>query len=271
VTTVRVGFVLTSLAILGGASTIHAQDLAPRAYLISPLRSTAVTLGYTYNTGELLFEGTVPITGATGQLSVPSVSWYQSFSLLGRSANVLAALPYGMGTFEGEMLEQQRSICRSGLFDSVFRVSVNLVGGKAMSLPQMRQWRQKTLVGLSLKVVAPTGQYDPTKLINPGANRQLLARRPHEPRRRREPGDAAAELAPGDHGGLPRDARPVAQAQLRARRLHPVRRRPPGALSRVAVLVDQRSLEAEHGEGIKPFDVPSREACGAGPPWRGQD
>ena len=35
----------------------------------------------------------------------------------------------------------------------------------------MRQWRQKTLVGASLKVVAPTGQYDPTKLINLGSNR----------------------------------------------------------------------------------------------------
>jgi hypothetical protein len=40
-----------------------------------------------------------------------------------------------------------------------------------MTLPEMRQWRQKTLVGFSLKVVAPTGQYDPTKLINLGSNR----------------------------------------------------------------------------------------------------
>lgn len=40
-----------------------------------------------------------------------------------------------------------------------------------MSLPQMRQWQQKTLLGVSLRVVAPTGQYDPTKLINLGSNR----------------------------------------------------------------------------------------------------
>jgi hypothetical protein len=84
---------------------------------------------------------------------------------------VLAALGYGVGTFEGEIREEQRSIYRSGLFDSVVRVSVNLVGGPAMSLPEMRQWRQKLLLGASLKVVAPTGQYDPTKLINLGANR----------------------------------------------------------------------------------------------------
>ncbi|RPI07253.1 MAG: transporter [Actinobacteria bacterium] len=157
--------------LLAGATSLQAQDLAPRAYVVTPLGSNAVTLAYTYNHGELLFEGTVPITDSTGKLSVPLVSYYRSFGLFGRSANVLAGLPYGVGTFEGKVLEQERSIYRSGLFDSVFRVSVNLVGGPAMSLPQMRQWRQKTLLGVSVKVVAPTGQYDPTKLINLGSNR----------------------------------------------------------------------------------------------------
>jgi len=67
--------------------------------------------------------------------------------------------------------QEERSVYRSGLFDSLFRFSVNLLGGPAMSLPEMRQWRQKTLLGVSLKVIPPTGQYDPTKLINLGSNR----------------------------------------------------------------------------------------------------
>jgi hypothetical protein len=148
-----------------------AQDLAPRAYLITPVHSNAVTLTNVYNDGTLLFEGTVPITDATGKLNVPSVSLYRSLSLFGRSANVTAVLPYGVGTFEGEVLGEPRSIYRSGLLDLVFRFAVNLAGGPAMSLAEMRQWREKTLLGVSLKVVAPTGQYDPTKLINLGANR----------------------------------------------------------------------------------------------------
>ena len=65
----------------------------------------------------------------------------------------------------------EASAYRSGLLDSVFRFSVNLKGARAMPLADFRQWRQKTLLGASLKVVAPTGQYDPTKLINLGANR----------------------------------------------------------------------------------------------------
>ena len=36
---------------------------------------------------------------------------------------------------------------------------------------QYMKWRQKVLVGASIRVVAPTGQYDSTKLINLGNNR----------------------------------------------------------------------------------------------------
>jgi hypothetical protein len=155
------------------APAVRAQDLAPRAYVITPVTSNAVTLAYSFNDGNLLFDGTVPIKDATARLSVPSMAYYHSFRLFGRSANVTAALPYGVGTFEGRIFEESRSIYRSGLFDAAVRVSVNLVGGPAMSLAEIRarKWQQKTLLGWSLKVVAPTGQYDPTKLINLGANR----------------------------------------------------------------------------------------------------
>ena len=154
-----------------GAGTLSAQDLVPRAYLITPVGSNAVTLSYGYNDGELLFEGTVPIENATGKLSVPLVAYFRSLDFFGRSANLTAGVPYGVGTFEGDVVGEPRSIRRSGMFDSVIRFSVNLYGGPAMSLPEMRQWRRKHLLGASLKVVAPTGQYDPAKLVNLGANR----------------------------------------------------------------------------------------------------
>ncbi len=163
------------LAILtGAAASVPAQDMTPRAYVITPRSSNAITLTNIFNTGNLRFEGTVPIEGATGRLNVPALSLYRSFSLFGRSVNVAATLPYGVGTFEGTVLGAEREAYRSGLLDSVFRLSVNLAGGPAMTLPQMREWRQRSLVGASLKVVAPTGQYDPTKLINLGGNRWAI-------------------------------------------------------------------------------------------------
>ena len=79
------------------------------------------------------------------------------------------ALVSGFATWT--RVNQERSVYRSGLLDFSARFSVNLYGGRAMELPQFSKWKQKVLLGASLKVVAPTGQYDPTKLINWGINR----------------------------------------------------------------------------------------------------
>jgi hypothetical protein len=159
-----------SVLVLAEASA-RAQELSPRAYLITPVRANAVTVANIFNDGDLHFEGTVPVTGATGRLNMPSVTLYHSLRFFGRSTNVAATVAYGVGTFQGTVVGAEIEAYRSGLFDSVFRFSVNLKGAPAMGPADFVKWRQKLLIGASLKVVAPTGQYDPTKLINLGANR----------------------------------------------------------------------------------------------------
>ncbi len=139
--------------------------------MITPVHGNGITLTYSYYTGSIDFNGAAPITGATGQYSVPSFAYYHSFSFFGRSANVLGVLPYGVGNFEGLAFGQQKTAYRSGLLDTGFRLSVNLKGGPAMGLPQFVKWKQKTLIGASLKVIAPTGQYNPDLLVNWGSNR----------------------------------------------------------------------------------------------------
>jgi hypothetical protein len=147
------------------------QDLAPRTYVITPVNSNVIDLTYAYFGGDVLFNGTVPITGATAKLSVPVFSFYHSFNFFGRSANFAASLPYGVGDYRGTLIGVEDNVHRSGLLDSVYRFSVNLRGGPAMPVESYRKWRQKMLIGVSLKVVAPSGQYDGTKLINLGSNR----------------------------------------------------------------------------------------------------
>jgi hypothetical protein len=152
----------------------NAQDLAPRAYLVTPKHSNAVTLSYSYFSGDLLLDGALPITGATAKISVPVFSFTHSLNFFGRSANFTASLPYGVGNFRGTVVGAETSAYRSGALDSTYRFSVNLKGGPAMDLQQFRNWGQKLLLGLSFKMVVPSGQYDPTKLINYGSNRWAL-------------------------------------------------------------------------------------------------
>jgi hypothetical protein len=148
---------------VGIAGPLFAQDLAPRAYLITPKDSNAIILTWSYYNGGLNFNGAVPISGATGTFSIPIFSYYRSFSFFGRAANITASLPYGVGTFEGEVLEQRQPVYRSGLMDFSARLSVNLLGGPAMPAQMFAKWTQKRLLGVSLKTIAPSGQYDPKK------------------------------------------------------------------------------------------------------------
>ena len=150
---------------------LSAQDLAPRAYVITPIHSNAVVVTYSLFTGNLNFDGAVPITDATATASVPIFSIFHSMRVLGRTASFTASLAYGVGNFQGTALGSETNVYRSGLLDSTYRFSINLKGGPAMDVQQFGRWKQKTIIGVSLRVVAPTGQYDSTKLINYGANR----------------------------------------------------------------------------------------------------
>ena len=163
--------VLSAVMTICPLSLLRAQDLSPRAYVITPLHSNAIIVTWSFYDGSVLFDGSVPVTGATGTYNVPILSYYHSFSFFGRSANITASLPYAVGNFQGTVVGAEKQLYRSGLLDSSFRFSVNLMGGPAMAPQKFAKWQQKILLGASLKVVAPTGQYDPTKLINWGANR----------------------------------------------------------------------------------------------------
>ena len=150
---------------------LRAQDLAPRAYIITPVHWNAVTLTYSFSDGGILFNNILPVTDAHATLNVPILSYFHSLNFFGRSANITASLPYGVGHFQGVFQDSETKIYRSGLLDSSFRFSVNLKGGPAMSVKEYQSWKQKTILGVSLRVVAPTGQYDSTKLVNNSANR----------------------------------------------------------------------------------------------------
>jgi hypothetical protein len=88
---------------------LRGQDLAPRAYVITPLHSNAVTLTYSFFDGSINFNGALPVSDATGKYSVPIFGYYHSFNFFGRSANIAAALPYGVGRKPLSMLSATNS------------------------------------------------------------------------------------------------------------------------------------------------------------------
>ena len=116
----------------------QAQSLTPRAYVITPVQWNAFIVSYSFYDGSVLFDGAVPITGAKTRVNVPTFSYYHAFNFFGRSANITASLPYGVGHYQGRVIGVEREAYRSGLLDAEFRFSVNLKGGPAMTPEEFR-------------------------------------------------------------------------------------------------------------------------------------
>lgn len=105
------------------------------------------------------------------QIHSSIVAYARSLDVWGRSGKFDVVLPAawlsGSATFAGQ--PQERNI--SGLADPKFRFSVNFYGAPALSLAKFGAYQQDVIVGASVQVTAPAGQYDPDKLVNLGTNR----------------------------------------------------------------------------------------------------
>jgi Putative MetA-pathway of phenol degradation len=154
-----------------GPRLCGAQSLSPRAYVIAPVHSNAVTLSYSLSAGNVVFNDTLPVTDSSGRIGAEIASYFHTFDCFGRSANVTVLLPYVVGHFKGDVNGEYEELYRSGLDAAAARVSVNLIGAHAMDPQEFSRWRQKTVLGASLLVQTPTGQYDGRRLINTGQHR----------------------------------------------------------------------------------------------------
>lgn len=153
------------------ASVASAQEMEPRAYSRAPVGTQYVVVSYAYSSGDVLTDATLPLRDVSVKFSAMSLAYGRTFGLAGRQANVGAFVPYIRGSAGGSVFEQLHQVTRSGLGDVRLRFSTNLVGGPALSPKEFAAYKPRTLVGASLTVVAPTGQYDPRRLVNLGSNR----------------------------------------------------------------------------------------------------
>lgn len=163
---------LSILILVVLVGSVLAQDLEPRAYSPSPVGTTFVGVGFGRSSGGVFSDPSLPITNIHADLYSTSLGIGQTFGIFDRQALITAALPYVWGNVSGQVQEARGSISRSGLADVRIRFSLNLRGSPALSPKQFATVRRRGLiVGTSLSVSAPSGQYDDTKLINLGTNR----------------------------------------------------------------------------------------------------
>src|SRR5262249_13143677 len=66
---------------------------------------------------------------------------------------------------------ESTTLTRSGLSDPKLKLSIIFKGAPALKPQEFVKYRQRTLIGASLLISVPLGQYDPSKLVNLGTNR----------------------------------------------------------------------------------------------------
>ena len=164
------GLLLSALA----ASQAHAQSLTPRGYWPAPEGTRIVALGFSHTDGDTIPDPSLPITGIDSSIDTGSVALRQTFALMGRTATGIVQQTYSAGETTADV-DGLGEVGRDyqGMGDLRGTLTVNLVGAPSMDREQFLALvaEPEPLLGASLKVVAPTGRYDPQRLINVGTNR----------------------------------------------------------------------------------------------------
>ena len=173
----RAGLAVLALVFAELASfPVAAQDLSPRAYWPTPKGTKALVIGYAIAEGDVLFDPSVPLYGVDSELNAGLLAYVQTLSLWGRTSNLIVELPYAWGETRGFVGDTPARKKYSGFSDLGVTLSANLMGAPSMTVEDFQAFRADphAILGASLKVIAPSGEYDETLLINEGANRWAL-------------------------------------------------------------------------------------------------
>jgi hypothetical protein len=151
-----------------------AGEIEPRAYVNTPVGVNFLLAGYVYSDGELSTPGASPIKDAQVTMHTGILGYARSLDIFGKSGKVDIIAPYsdlsGTALVSGQPAERNVS----GFLDPRARFSVNLHGAPALSLEEFAGYRQDLLIGASVQISAPLGQYDHDRLVNLGNNRWFI-------------------------------------------------------------------------------------------------
>ena len=155
---------------------LAAQDVQPRVYTPAPVGVNAITLNYAFSTGGLLFDKTVPVENVDGDVHSFTPAYSRTLGVFGLSARADIAAPFVIGEWTGDVtgvvdVRGPTTAARTGFGDPVARFALFFVGAPARSREEFTRIRKRTVVGATVRVRVPLGQYDADRLINLGSNR----------------------------------------------------------------------------------------------------
>ena len=164
-----------------------AQFTDPRNYQNVPVGINQLELAYAYVRSNTSIDTSFIVSGAKFNLNQGLIDYTRYFAFLHRMAWVEATIP--IANLNGSISGTGITGSTTGTGDSGYTAAILLKGGPALSPEQFANAQTITSIGLSLSTTAPTGQYDPNKLLNLGSDRwsfkpELAISKPFGPEQR---------------------------------------------------------------------------------------
>jgi hypothetical protein len=165
----------------------YAQFTDPRTYQNTPVGINQLELAYAYVRSNTSIDTSFIVSGAKFNLNQGFVNYTRYFAFLHRMAWVEASVP--IANLSGSITGANITGSTTGTGDSGYTAAILLKGGPALSPEQFASAVTTTSIGLNLSTTAPTGQYDPNKILNLGSERwsfkpELAISKPFGPEQR---------------------------------------------------------------------------------------
>jgi hypothetical protein len=153
------------------STVAYAQQDGARGYTLGPEGVQAILLIGTYTSANQTTPNAPVGVGSDISSNVTAIQYVVPLNLSGRSAAIFPVLP--IGTISGSVESGGTTVANgsSGLGDFVVGGFVGLVGMPALPPEKYVAYEPGFSLAALAVVMAPTGEYDPTKIFNLGTNR----------------------------------------------------------------------------------------------------
>ncbi len=152
-------------------SKLEAQELEPRALTNLPRGLNFAATGYIHASGNVLLDPSLPLDDFNGTMNTIVLAYVKSVNFFGASGKIDVVLPFAGGDFSGIYQDEGFTDSYTGFGDLRIRATINLTGAPSLEPSEFKNYTQKTVSGLGVQVLIPTGSYKEEQLPNLGSNR----------------------------------------------------------------------------------------------------
>lgn len=162
---------LISILVISFSFSAYAQEMEPRSYSVVPVGLHAAQLSYTFSGGDVVSGLNSPVQNLNINASIISLGYVQTFSIFKKLGRIAVGMPYAFLNGSAKVVGVDTAASRNGFADGRIKFGVNLLGSPVMAPKDFQKFQEHTVLGVSVVISVPLGQYYSNKLINIGSNR----------------------------------------------------------------------------------------------------